>query len=384
MRKRTVITEDFGNHDYELEHCPTGDILKAQVGDKVVIAYLVQDDDYSPDDMGDCMGKLLSFHRWSKDIEEGANALGNTLEGEPDLDAVWYAHRREAQRRAHARILKDFTLDELLETFKEQGHIHRRGVSNKNFVSECQKQDLDEYDDWRNLGCDDEAAVETALTEMWSEPAYFPGDPDAQVLDCYDHGGQHWSLSGGGMQCRWDTASGAGVWIPDECLRKELDSAQRQAVYALVENTTWVRRTGKSYQLLRVEWKDETHCEKVHVRFSDDASELYKEAKELAQGRPEPTPKQLRWAREQQAAVYAQQFLDEYNAIISGDVYGCVVETFELGGDQIEEEACWGFVQGDYAEEALKDEFFDPTCKRLAKEYEEDVRTQGGAQMEIV
>lgn len=41
-------------------------------------------------------------------------------------------------------------------------------------------------------------------------------DRDAVLLDCYDHGGQMWSVSGGGMQDRWDTARGAGVWVPDD------------------------------------------------------------------------------------------------------------------------------------------------------------------------
>ena len=65
--------------------------------------------------------------------------------------------------------------------------------------------------------------VGDVLEKMWSEPAYFPGDRDAQLLSCYDHGGQLWSLSGAGMQCRWDTSNKAGVWVPDEYLRKQLD-----------------------------------------------------------------------------------------------------------------------------------------------------------------
>jgi len=379
MRKHTMITEDFDGHDYELEFEPTGNILKTKVGDKVVIAYLVQDSDFDPGDIGDCMGKLLSFHRHSKDIAEGLTALGKDSDGEPDLDAVWDEHWEAATRRYVAMAMRDATPDQIIEQFEEDpcGMPEAAEVARDLLERDC--VGVSRWD--RVLY---EESMLQVLLEMWSEPEYFPGDPDAQVLDCYDHSGQHWSLSGGGMQCRWDTASGAGVWLPDDCLRKELDSAQHQAVYALVESTTWVRRTGKSYQLLRVEWKDETHCEKVHVRFSDDASELHKEAEELAQGRPEPTPKQLRWGREQQAAIYAQQFLDEFNAIISGDVYGCVVETFELEGDQIESEACWGFVQSDYAEESLKDCFFDPTCAALAKQYEEDVRTQCGKQVEIV
>lgn len=51
-----------------------------------------------------------------------------------------------------------------------------------------------------------------------------PKDPYARLLDCYSHGGEIWSLHDEGTQCRWDTARGAGVWVPDDCLRKEIES----------------------------------------------------------------------------------------------------------------------------------------------------------------
>jgi hypothetical protein len=52
-------------------------------------------------------------------------------------------------------------------------------------------------------------------------------DPDAVMLDCYSHGGQVWSVSGNGMQCQFDTARGAGVWVPDDCLRDQLDADEK-------------------------------------------------------------------------------------------------------------------------------------------------------------
>jgi len=64
--------------------------LTTQVGDKIVVAYLVYDNDQSPEDLlGDCMGKLYNFRRDSDTAGDGLNALGNTSYGEPDLDRVW-------------------------------------------------------------------------------------------------------------------------------------------------------------------------------------------------------------------------------------------------------------------------------------------------------
>jgi len=88
--------------------------------------------------------------------------------------------------------------------------------------------------------------------------------------------------------------------------------------------------------------------------------------------------------RSAKAREYAQSFLDSYNNVISGQVFGCVTQVFEEGGEEVDADSCWGFIGSDYAEEALKEEFFDPTCRRVAKEYEEEIRTQGGAQAELV
>ncbi len=124
------------------------------------------------------------------------------------------------------------------------------------------------------------------------------GDPYAVVLDCYEHGGQIWSLSGGGMQCRWDTTHGAGVWVPDSCLREDLDAVRKS------------------------------------------------EGLDAARGK----------ARE-----YAIQALESYNAWLSGDCYGVSIAVFQKAvngsyralGD---EHACWGYVGQDWVVEAMTDE----------------------------
>lgn len=384
MRKRTVITEDVEGVDCELsfepvEHC---DSHKARVGDMLIYGYLVYDDDCnSLDDlMGDCMGELYSFHRHAgrDDHSNGLEALGNNSDGEADLEAVYSNHMRVADQRYLDKIYETMPLADVLEDMRGE-YDQAEGETDIDFVTESLRQDLD-HNNWDCVHYYE--LMEKVLEEMWAEPEFFPGDPDAQLLSCYSHSGEHWSLSGRGMQCRWDTSNSAGVWVPDEYLRKELDSAQRQAVYALVENTSWIRGTGKRHQLLRVDWKDDKTCEKVFVRFSDDAGDLHKEAREIAANKPEPTAAQLRWGREQQATIYCEQFLDMYNEINSGQVFGVVVEWFDDSGTATDNDACWGFVGSDHAEESLK-ETFDSVVASLQKDYDEDVRTQCGAQLEL-
>ena len=314
MRKRTTYLEDVEGVDCELTFEPVEwiDMHKAKVGDKYVVAYCVQDNDYRDieDLMGDCMGKLYSFHRDAgrDDHSNGLEALGNTRDGEANLDAVWEKHEAEAIRRYVACVLYDHTAEEIREQLEQDSEC---GVD----VSESLIEDA-KNNDWGNVAY--YSTMQDVLEKMWSEPAYFPGDKDARLLACYDHGGQVWSLSGGGMQCRWDTSNSAGVWVPDEYLRKQLD---------------------------------------------DDESE----------GKD----------RADQARTYCQQFLNAYNDIINGQVYGCVVEWFDEDGTSIDHESCWGFIGDDHAKEALKSEFFDPTCERLAKQYEHDVHTQCDKQVEM-
>ena len=79
------------------------------------------------------------------------------------------------------------------------------------------------------------------------------------------------------------------------------------------------------------------------------------------------------------AEELAQNALDEYNDWLSGACYGCVVEEFELQNPgcepdeaewhQIDIDHCWGYI-GEYAEEALKVEHFNPAVKRLNEENE--------------
>lgn len=74
-------------------------------------------------------------------------------------------------------------------------------------------------------------------------------------------------------------------------------------------------------------------------------------------------PLDVAWAAE----MYAEGVLKEYQDWCNGNVYGCVVETFEKGDDDdwglISDDSCWGFIGSDYAEQTLLDEYFKPAVK---------------------
>ena len=60
------------------------------------------------------------------------------------------------------------------------------------------------------------------------------------------------------------------------------------------------------------------------------------------------------WPSKKKACKAAQSLVEEWNAFLSGDVYGCVVEYYDENKKQINQESCWGFVGFEEAKEELK------------------------------
>lgn len=62
----------------------------------------------------------------------------------------------------------------------------------------------------------------------WQKIPELTPDKDVVFLDVYRHSNDLWSVSSEGTQCPFDTAQKAGVWVPDEILRTQLDGDERQ------------------------------------------------------------------------------------------------------------------------------------------------------------
>lgn len=230
MKKRIVITEEIDGTEVRLSFEPVDYIgpLTARIGDTLVIAYCAQDNDiWGIDDLiGEGMGRMHSFHRHAtKDHEPGLRALGRDQYGGINLALIYDRHNDEAIERYIAKVLDTYPTQELIDEYLNPGcqYEHKREayLTDVEYIKDALRTDAAYH---RHDCVMFEDIMESVLTEMWRDPQYFPGDKDAQLLDVYDHSGQHWSLSGGGMQCQWDTARGAGVWVPDETLRHLLDT----------------------------------------------------------------------------------------------------------------------------------------------------------------
>jgi hypothetical protein len=183
------------------------------------------------------------------------------------------------------------------------------------------------------------------------------GDPHAVLLDCYEHGGIMWSISGGGTQCRWDTASGGGVWVPDTSAREEILRRAQAYAYGVVSNNgSWTRGSGKKRCFAVLD--DAVHTTSPDFMEWREAFD-WLEAQDKVGNLPNPRRGEERAARELAGSV-----LETYNDWLAGACYCVVVDTFQnisAAGDdaeweRIDEDSCGGYIGSDYAAEAMESE----------------------------
>lgn len=356
MRTCTLIDTPVGEVEFEYTYADwTDSVVEQCTNGNVVVGYLSHDEDcQNPLEDCDGMGKIHHHpsSRYGNRNSDYYEILGLDRYGDPIIDDEKLQMRW--RDKVLALPLEVFSLgllaEDMPEDYQEKLAFQLADEQAEDASVECHCKYA-----WRHntkqgdVELDDEQ-IEVLFTQVeqvldWNydrecEACYEPGDPGAVLLDLYDHSGQVWSVSGDGMQCRWDTSRGESVWVPDKCAREEIERRAPVYNYAWIEHTTWLRGKGKSYLL---------HFGERDGVFSDDWSELWAKAQEIAAQGGEP-----RFDGRRRAAVeMAEDALESYNAWASGDCYGVVVQTHGMDGELINEDACWGYIGGDYAEEEL-------------------------------
>ena len=267
-------------------------------GGMVAVGYLVDDHDVeNPLDDCDGMGHIYSSH-----CHSGQHAKMQTVLG---LDSDW-------QRDLSLRVVERDAESALMELVRTRLQVdlvafilecaNNNGMSRDQaleyFVVDFTGQLPYHRETWLTEKVRALVTWDSLLDEAWqlARLSGQVGDPYTVMLDCYEHGGQVWSVTGSGPQCLFDTARGAGVWVPDQCLREELDSI----------------KTNEGLDAARTK-----------------------------------------------AVEFARQALGSYNAWLAGDCYGVAVDVFSTEGDRlklIDESAVWGYVGRKLAEESLSEE----------------------------
>ena len=267
-------------------------------GGLVAVGYLVDDHDVgNPLDDCDGMGHIYSSHRHSGQHPKMQDVLG--LDSDWQRDLSLRVIEREAESALKELVRTRFQVDLvafILECANNNGMSRDQAI--EYFAGDFTGQLPYHRETWLTEKVREHVTWERLLDEAWqlARLSGQVGDPYTVMLDCYEHGGQVWSVTGSGPQCLFDTARGAGVWVPDQCLREELDSI----------------KTNEGIDMAR-----------------------------------------------SKAVEFARQALGSYNAWLAGDCYGVAVDVFSTEGDRlkrIDESAVWGYVGREWAEESLSEE----------------------------
>lgn len=212
--------------EVELDHEPSSimdyrEPLVRRTGDKVVLGYLVDDDNCRNPLEDDGMGHIYECRRHGDTLRDYEKALG-LADGDPDLDLV---DEDEVVKMALERILADSEL-----RFGALNHCNmywkaEDGDTEDTFITRC----LDSIDELTPV-----FDVLALQLELWcaGHAAGTIGNKHAVLLDVYEHSQISYRLSGTGMQDQFDTARGGAVWVPDDCLLEDIEAAADRAARA--------------------------------------------------------------------------------------------------------------------------------------------------------
>lgn len=374
LRKYTRTTHCFETDDipgttFDLDIEPAEiyghDIMCGNVnGEVAVIGYLAHDSNSEdPTECCDGEGHFFTARRHSGTHREMQRALGLDSEWQPDLQTVFddVGNRQLVDDEYIEYFRLNTTVEDLIEHYTRDTEQESRLAESGTLTADdwykisCAEEDLHVNADY-NLKFADEY---TAITQRFWEAGRTNGtigDKYAQLLDVYEHSGVQYSLSGGGMQCRFDTARGGAVWVPDNAALENMNNRILTELHIPVEvvQTACVGANPEDCRpwLLRVgghefsTWHDATQ---FGLSLAKDMPELLEVENRIV-------------------CEYAKSCIETYNQWMNGDVYGWVVGTYDIAtGTEIESDSCWGYYGTESAIEALQGEYSNTLLQRQTK-----------------
>lgn len=336
--------------------------------DKIAVGYLsVDDTPENPLEIWDGSGRIYTSHRFSGKHGEMQEALGFDSNWQKDLELVDAPEFDDLLGNTWA--VTAASSDEFKDYARENLELESEPTDQSGWF-ELAKEVWEDY-------MDDALAMDfmdSAREQLWDRLKALGkiGNPFVVTLDCYSHGGEAWSISGEGYQCRFDTASSAGVWVPDECLEDQLESEAKIVSLGSISRD----RNAQGAHVYNANWSPCGEVEfEAPVSFEDYRAALdwLKGTKEAMDplGTLVATEESLQDARKFVAEEYARNAVELYNQYLSGDCYGVVIEVFEKADGQdswnsMDTRSCWGFFGEEYAKESVSFMFDESVNEILA------------------
>lgn len=221
------------------------------------------------------------------------------------------------------------------------------------------------------------------LDSYWHRDRHIKPNPLAVLLDCYDHGGVVWAVSGSEASQqfpdqRWDVSHCGGVWVPDDgalenihiqVMRSYLPDAVQVGYHSQEPygkdgqgylNRILVRikigDTLKSVQTWRSKQRRSILPDEINLRpqgYRSFRSAMQAACRFLGL---KPDRHEYQQRLRATAVAYANGVIEEYNCWLRGDCWGVCVETFDAELQQTSSDACWNMLGEDYAKRELRSE----------------------------
>lgn len=214
-------------------------------------------------------------------------------------------------------------------------------------------------------------------------------NPLAVSLDVYSHGGEVYAVSGSARAAafpdrRWDVGAGAAVWVPD---KESAENIWINAVKPLLPegvhvgyksklnpDGTCIKRAPKPGEKPYFQdgtCIDERYSNRITLSMPGKKDRVFQSFKAaysaaLRDHGIKALPADFQDLQYEEAVKMCEDVLVSFNAWLSGDCYGVVVDVFDRDGKQIDDDACWGHIGHDYAERELNGSV-ETYCKEYHK-----------------
>lgn len=339
----TSLNVNGEDHDIELSQEPSSVmdykdnfVSISPNGDLALFGYLVDDRDCeNPLESSDGEGHIYSARRSSsrEEIRGFQEALGLDSYFAPAID------EDEIFDRYEAYFVANMPIADCPEKIDER----ELEESDEVYLKRCAQVD---YDHGQS-----KVVFPKALEEIRAALYREARNPLAVPLDVYEHSGVAYSVSGEGMQDRWDTSRGGAVWVPDDCAKENLEY---QAVEELLPEGTSVAYISTPEKL-----NDITYTLPDGTKqggFKNFVSAVRGAAEALGVPLDEAT---VLTKMQERAREYARGVAEEYTMWCIGETYGHVIDQYAKCDDGkwelTDSDSCYGYIGSDYAIQAMEE-----------------------------
>jgi hypothetical protein len=340
----TTITIDGEDNDFELSQSPSSimdchDKFVFITENKALLGYLVDDSDCeNPLTSCDGEGRVYASNRHAtRESRQGfQEALGFDSDFNPRVD------EDEIFNRYEAYFVANMPIADCPEKIDDRAD----GESDEAYLKRCAQVDFD---------LDKSTVIFPKALEEIRKALYLEaGNPLAVMLDVYEHSGISYSVSGEGMQDRWDTARGGAVWVPDETAKQEIEYRVIKALLPAGVSVEYLSSAEKAADLAGMDVKYTLPDGTTKAVCGNFIAGIRAAAAAMGIALDDAV---IQTSMQTEASNYARSCVENYTKWCNGETYGFVIDKYVKDGngywDKDDSDSCYEFIGSEHALEEM-------------------------------